>query len=146
MTRALSPRHCSPLIALLALVLCIPATLLAQSGTIGATATVLPRPLSIRDVVRTATPDEVLVLVDGCARGALTVDARTNTSTVRTARHLLAPGDRCGIRSVTIQLSSAEPGTVEYVISLQQSDALQSPSFAQIVVSARDLSRRALGY
>ncbi len=125
---------------------CAPVAASAQSGTIVATATVLSRPLSIRDASRTAVPGELRVRVEGCTRGALTVDARTATGSIRTATHLIDGGGHCGLRTIAVQLTAAVPGTLEYLVSLEQTDALQAPSFAQFVVSLRDAGRSALAY
>jgi hypothetical protein len=123
-----------------------PCTARAQSGTIMATATVLPRPLSIRDVARSAVPGELHIRIEGCARGAVTVDARNATTTTRTARYVIESGGPCGLRTLTVHLSAPVGGVVEYLVSLEQLEAVNSPSFSQFVVSARDVGRSALGY
>jgi hypothetical protein len=139
---------CQPAFAVCAaaLVWCTPTAAIAQSGSIIATATVLPRPLSILEISRTAIPGEFRVRIDGCAHGALTVDARSATASVRTARHVIEAGGNCGVRTVAIRLTAAAQGTIDYLVSLEQSDAWQAPSFAQFIVSAREASRSSLAY
>ncbi len=139
-------RHLSLSACAAALLWCVPATASAQSGSISVSATVLPRPLSIVDVSRTAIPGELRVRIDGCARGVLTVNARSATASVRTARHEIGAGGSCGMRTVAIQLTAASPGTIDYLVSLEQTDALLAPSFAQFIVSARDAGRGALAF
>lgn len=114
----------------------VPAIAQAQAGSIIATARVLPRPLSLVDASRTAVPGELRVRVDGCASGALTVDARGARAVVRTTRVVLDASSGCGIRTLSIQLATAPADTREYLVSLEQSDAMLSPSFAQFIVPA----------
>jgi hypothetical protein len=142
----LSVRQSACAVCAAALVWCTPTAAIAQSGSITATATVLPRPLSILDVSRTAVPGEFRVRIDGCARGALTVDARGASASVRTARHVIEAGGTCGVRTVAIRLTAAAQGTIDYLVSLEQSDAWQAPSFAQFVVTSRQANLSSLAY
>jgi hypothetical protein len=127
----------------------VPAIAQAQAGSIIATARVLPRPLSLVDASRTAVPGELRVRVDGCASGALTVDARGDRSVVRTARVVLEASTGCAIRTLSIQLTRAPADTRDFLVSLEQSDAMLSPSFAQFIVpasAALGTTRAALAY
>lgn len=124
------------------------ATAQAQSSSIMTSATVLPRPLVLVGVSRTAVPGELRVRIDGCGNGALTVDTRSASTTLRTSRVQLSAHDTCGARDVTVQLTAAA-NTLDFLVSLEQSDTLVSPSFAQIVIpAARAIAgaRSTLGY
>lgn len=127
----------------------VPALAHAQDAVITATARVLPRPLSLVDVSRTAVPGELRVRVDGCASGALTVDTRRDHVVVRTARVVLDASAGCGIRTLSVQLAAATLDTRDYLVSLEQSDAMLSPSFAQVTVPAHSTpgaTRTSVGY
>ncbi len=126
----------------------LPATAQAQNSSVTASATVLPRPLVLVGVARTSVPGELRIRIDGCGNGALTVDSRKVNTTLRTARVVLAATGVCGARDVTLQLT-AGANTLDFLVSLEQSDALVSPSFAQIVIPAAQAfagARSTLGY
>lgn len=131
------------------LLLWVPATARAQNGVIAATATVQALPLSLIGVTRTTVPGELRLRIQGCGAGAITVDARTAAGTVRTLRLPLLATNACAPRDITIQLSEASGTTSEYLVSVDQSNSLLSPSFAQFVVPAsltRHASKTTLGY
>lgn len=127
-----------------------PVRAVAQNGSILATASVLARPLSLVDVSRTAVPGELLLRIEGCGSGAITVDSRdVGGASRRTARLTLRAADGCGVRSVAVQLALPSTATEAFLFSLEQSHALLSPSFAQFVVPAAVAmtgSRSTLGY
>ena len=114
----------------------VPGTARAQNASIGVRATVQARPLSVMDAVRTSVPGELVVRVEGCGSGALAVDARTAARTIRTSRVVLDAGAGCGARHVLLHLPTQTRGVLAYVVTLEQSDALMSPSFAQFVLPA----------
>ncbi|MDZ7631887.1 MAG: hypothetical protein U5K74_11235 [Gemmatimonadaceae bacterium] len=129
----------------------MPAVAAAQNGSIVASATVRPRPLTLLGVARTATPGELRLRIDGCGSGSISVDSRmAGGATVRTVQVPLTAASGCGERSVTLSLAQhggVGPGT--FVVSLAQADAMLSPSFAQFVVPAASLEsgpRTNLGY
>jgi hypothetical protein len=138
------------LVASAALCLLLPATAAAQQSTIVATATVRARPLSLLDVSRTALPGELRVRIAGCGAGALTVDARSlGGALLRTARLTIAASTECGTRSLTVLLPNPASSASEFLVSLEQSDAMLSPSFSQFVVPAAVVAtglRGALSY
>lgn len=117
-----------------ALLLGMPAALMAQNGSITATATVLPRPLSLLTVARTASPGELLVQVVGCAAGTLTVDTRTEAALHRSARVAIGAGRDCSPRRIPLQVAVGAGTPLEFIVSLEQSDALLAPSVTQVVV------------
>ena len=132
-----------------ALLLGMPAALLAQHGSITATATVLPRPLSLIAVERTTSPGELLVRVVGCAAGTLTVDTRTEVTLQRSARVAIGAGRDCGPRSIPLTVAAGASTPLEFIVSLEQSDALLAPSVTQVVIPAtvsRRTTRSALAY
>ncbi len=109
----------------------------AQNGSIQATATVLGRPLSLLDVSRTAVPGELRMRIDGCGAGAITVDSRDAGGALRRNTRLALPASAgCGVRSVAVQLSVPTNATEAFLVSLEQSSGMVSPSFAQFVVPA----------
>jgi hypothetical protein len=138
------------LVASAALCLLLPGTAAAQQSTIVASATVRARPLSLLDVSRTTLPGELRVRIAGCGTGALTVDARgLRGALLRTARHTITASAACGTRSHTVQLPDPASSATEFLVSLEQSDAMLSPSFSQFVVPAAAVAsglRGALGY
>ena len=111
----------------------VPGMTQAQNASISVGATVRARPLTLLAAARTSAPDELAVRLYGCGRGAIAVDARTATATKRTSRIVLDASTDCAARTVTLYLPS---GAREYVVTLEQSDALISPAFAQFVVPA----------
>jgi hypothetical protein len=130
-----------------AALLLLPGVALGQNAGIVATATVQPRPLTLRGVALTAVPGELRVRLDGCGSGALAVDVRTVTGTRQTSRAILAATPQCSTRDVTLQLPTNVAGAQAWVVTLQQSDALISPSFAQLILPVTALGARAsLGF
>lgn len=125
------------------LLLWVPATARAQHGVIAATATVQARPLSLIGVTRTSVPGELRLRIAGCGAGAISIDARTAAGTVRTGHVPLPATGACAPRDITVQLSAPSTTASEYLVSLDQSDTLLSPSFAQFVVPA-SLTRHGL--
>lgn len=118
----------------------VPGLTQAQNASISVGATVRARPLTLLAAARTSAPDELAVRLDGCGRGAIAVDARTATATKRTSRNVLDASTDCAARTVTLHLPT---GAREYVVTLEQSDALISPAFAQFVVLAAVAGSRA---
>jgi hypothetical protein len=119
-----------------------PRTVLAQNASVMATATVLARPLTILGLALTAVPGELQVRLDGCGTGALTVDARTQGDPVRTSRAAVTATPACGPRTQMVNLPIALTTAVEYIVTLEQSNALLSPSFSQVTLAARATSPR----
>jgi hypothetical protein len=126
----------------------LPAALLAQNASIAVSATVRARPLTLLSAARTTVPGELLVKFDGCGGGAIAVDTHTATATRRTSRVVLAATTNCTARTVALQLPSDAAGTVSWVVTLEQSDTLLSPAFAQFVVpaTATAATRDAIAY
>lgn len=126
------------------------ATATAQNGSILASARVLPRPLSLMDVARSAVPGELQLRIEGCGSGAVTVDSRLSGGTVRRDLRLALPAtSACGPRTVAVRLVPPSAAVTDFVVSLEQSDAMLSPSFAQFVVPATRVAsnlRSTLGY
>lgn len=125
-----------PMLFSAALSVLLPATARAQNAAVAATATVQPLSLAVVNVARTAVPGELLVRVAGCGAGAVTVDARTATGMIRRTRLPLPATATCTTRDVRVQLSEPATTAFEYLVSLEQSDKLPSPSFSQFVVPA----------
>jgi hypothetical protein len=119
-----------------------PASAEAQNSTIAVTATVLPRPLMLQGALRTGVPGELLIQLDGCGAGAITVDTRNSTTTRRASRMVLNPGAACTARTVTVKLP-ASVDALSYLVTLERSDALISPVFAQIVIPVAAVGPRA---
>ena len=119
-----------------------PAATRAQNSSIAVTATVLPRPLTLQGAMRTGVPGELLVGLAGCGTGAITIDARNATATRRASRLVLDGSSGCAARAVTVRLPS-DPDAVSYLVTLQQSNALISPVFAQILIPAAASGPRA---
>ena len=132
------------------LLVAVPRATQAQSAssTVMASATVLARPLTLLAMAWTAVPGELRIQLDGCGSGALTVDAHSASTTTRTSRLALDATTGCGMRAVTVQLPRSIQGAQEYVVTLQQSDALLSPAFAQFTLpaSAVRATRASVGY
>ena len=125
----------------------LPSSLTAQNGSIAMTATVRARPLTLLNAALTPVPGQLLVRFDGCGNGAIAVDARTATALRRTSRVVLGASANCEPRTVALQLPSDGAGTVSWIVTLEQSDTLLSPAFAQFVVSATPAgARTAIGY
>jgi len=138
-----------PMLSSAVVLLWLPTTALAQNGSVAVTAMVQSLPLSVVDVTRTAVPGELLVRVAGCGAGAMTVDARTASGTIRTARLALPATGACPTRDIRVQLSEPSMTAIEFLVSLDQSDRLLAPSFSQFVVPAsvaRHGSRSSLAY
>lgn len=138
-----------PLLSSAVVLLWSPPRAHAQNGSVGVTAMVQALPLAVVAVERTAVPGQLLVRVAGCGAGAITVDARTASGTIRTARLPLPATGGCQTRDVTIQLSEPSMAASEFLVSLDQSDKLLAPSFSQFVVPAsvvRHGSRSSLAY
>ena len=114
----------------------------SASSSVVATATVLARPLTLLAMSWTAVPGELRIQLDGCGTGAITVDARTAGATTRTSRLSLDASRSCSTRSVAVQLPRGILGAPQYVVTLQQSDALLSPAFAQFTVPASPITAR----
>ena len=121
----------------------VPGLTQAQNASISIGATVRARPLTLLAAARTSAPDELAVRLDGCGRGAIAVDARTATATKRTSRIVLDANTDCAARTVTLHLPIGTRDALDYVITLQQSEALISPAFAQFVVPAAVAGSRA---
>lgn len=138
-------RSSLPLCAVSCIVLAVatPAAARAQNATIPVSATVLPRPLMLVDAALTAVPGELRVRVDGCGSGALSVDVRTAESTRRSSRAVLESTSICSMRTVTLQLPMAVTGAQAFVVTLEQSQSLISPAFAQFVLPATSVATRA---
>lgn len=138
-------RSSLPLCAVSCIVLAVatPAAARAQNATIPVNATVLPRPLMLVDAALTAVPGELRVRVDGCGSGALSVDVRTAESTRRSSRAVLESTSICSMRTVTLQLPMAVTGAQAFVVTLEQSQSLISPAFAQFVLPATSVATRA---
>jgi hypothetical protein len=137
----------SLLVPCLLLGMMAPRTVLAQNASVMATATVLARPLTILGLALTAVPGELQVRLDGCGTGALTVDARLQGDPVRTSRTTVSATPACGPRSQVVALPIALTTAVEYIVTLEQSNALLSPSFSQVTLAARATTpRTTLGY
>jgi hypothetical protein len=119
-----------------------PAVSAAQNSSIAVTATVLPRPLTLQGATRSGAPGELLVQLDGCGVGAITIDARNATTTRRASRKVLDASTGCTARTVTVKLP-ADADAVSYVVTLERSDAVISPVFAQIVIPAAAAGPRA---
>jgi hypothetical protein len=130
------PRFRVPMLFSAALLAWLPATARAQNASVAATATVQPLSLAVVDVARTAVPGELLVRVAGCGAGAVTVDARTATGMIRRTRLPLTATATCMPRDVRLQLAEPATTAIEYLVGLEQSDRLPSPSFSQFVVPA----------
>ena len=132
------------------LVVATPRPAQAQSavGSVVASATVLARPLTLLAMSWTAVPGELRIQLDGCGSGALTVDTHSASSTTRSSRHTLDSTLDCGSRAVSVQLPRSIEGALEYIVTLQQSDALLSPAFAQFTLAASTVTgaRKTLGY
>lgn len=107
-----------------------------SAGSIAISATVMARPLTLLAMAWTAVPGELRIQLDGCGSGALTVDARTAGSSTRTSQQPLDATTGCGTRSVTVHLPLGIQGAQEYIVTLQQADALLSPAFAQFTLPA----------
>lgn len=121
----------------------MPAAAHAQNATISVSATVQPRPLMLVDAALTAVPGELRVRVDGCGSGALSVDVRTAESTRRASRAVLESSSICTTRTVMLQLPTAVTGAKAFVVTLEQSQSLISPAFAQFVLPATSVAARA---
>jgi hypothetical protein len=132
------------------LVVAAPRPAQAQSGvgTVVASATVLARPLTLLAMSWTAVPGELRIQLDGCGSGALTVDTHSASATTRTSRLTFDATPGCGSRAVSVQLPRSSDGALEYVVTLQQTDALLSPAFAQFTLAASTVTgaRKTLGY
>lgn len=116
----------------------------AQNASIMVSATVQPRPLMLIDAGWTAVPGELRVRVDGCGPGALSVDLRTAASVRRMSRSVLESTNGCAMRTVMLQLPTASAGALDFVVTLEQSQSLLSPAFAQFVVPAGTLVTRSV--
>ena len=125
-----------------AVALLAPAVVRAQNSSIAISATVQARPLTLLGAFRTAVQGELLVRLDGCGNGAIAVDERTATVTRRSSRVVLNASANCTTRMVTLHLPSAAPSVSSFLVTLEQSDALISPSFAQFVVPATNAGTR----
>jgi hypothetical protein len=121
----------------------MPGTMRAQNASIVVGATVQMRPLTLLAASRTSVPDELVIRLDGCGRGEIAVDARTATATRRTSRVVLEATASCAARIVMLHLPAGARDTLHYVVTLEQSDALLSPAFAQFVVPATVAGSRA---
>lgn len=121
----------------------LPLTARAQEASIFVTATVQARPLTLVDAALTAVPGELRVRFDGCGSGALTMDVRTTEGTQRRSRAVIEPSTTCTARSVVLRLPANLTGAGAVVVTLEQSQAMISPAFAQFVVPASALVRRA---
>ncbi len=119
-----------------------PAPAYAQNATIPVSATVLPRPLMLVDAALTAVPGELRVRIEGCGSGALSVDVRTAESTRRASRAVLESTNICTTRTVLVQLPTAVTGAQDFVVTLEQSQSLISPAFAQFVIPAGTVATR----
>lgn len=145
------PHLCRPLlVALTLLTVATPRLTQAQNsaGSVAISATVMARPLTLLAMAWTPVPGELRIQLDGCGSGALTVDARSAGTSTRTSRLPLDATTGCGSRSVTVQLPLGIQGAQEYVVTLQQSDALLSPAFAQFTLPASAVAgaRTTVGY
>ena len=129
-------------VSCLLLTMAMPEATHAQNASITVSATVQPRPLMVVDAALTAVPGELRVRVDGCGSGALSVDVRTAESTHRSARAVLERTSVCDTRTVMLQLPTAVTGAQAFVVTLEQSQSLISPAFAQFVVPASLVSTR----
>ena len=148
-TLKVMPSFRVPLLSGAIALLWLPTAARAQNGSTAVTARVQALPLSVVDVTRTAVPGELVVRVAGCGAGAMTVDARTASGTIRTARLPLPATGGCTTRDVRIHLSEPSTTASEFLVSLEQSDRLLAPSFSQFVVPAsvaRHGSRSSLAY
>ena len=119
-----------------------PVVVRAQNASIAVSATVQSRPLTLLGAFRTDVPGELVVRLDGCGNGAIAVDERTATATRRSSRVVLDASASCTARSVTLHLPTAAIGASSFLVTLEQSDALLSPSFAQFVVPATNAGTR----
>ena len=132
---------------LAALALCVTGSLLtspvvqAQNASIAATATVLARPLTMYGAMRSSIAGELLVRLDGCGTGAITIDAQSGTGTRRASRMVLDTRSGCHARTVSLPLPAGR-GAVSYLVTLEQTNALISPVFAQVVVPAAGVGPR----
>ncbi len=135
-TLSVMPSFRVPMLFSAALLVCLPTTARAQNASVAATATVQPLALAVLNVSRTSVPGELLVRVAGCGAGAVTVDVRTATGMIRRTRLPLTATTTCMPRQVRLQLSEPATAAIEYLVSLEQSDKLPSPSFSQFVVPA----------
>ncbi|MES3034993.1 MAG: hypothetical protein V4813_13425 [Gemmatimonadota bacterium] len=119
--------------------LCVAAARPASAqSTIVATATVVGRPLMLRGVTIVGEPATLRVMVDGCGRGALTVDGRSPVAGMtRVHRQLVPASPRCERRELLVTLPSALRGDeAAWEVALVQDDGLLAPSVSQIVLSA----------
>ncbi len=114
----------------------------SASGSAMASATVLVRPLTMLALSWTAA-GELRIQLDGCGTGAITVDARLAGATTRAARLPVEAGTECGLRVVIVPLPQRGLDAQEYIVTLQQSDGLLSPAFAQVTLPASAVAVRA---
>ncbi len=118
----------------------LPGVAYAQDVTIAATARVVPRPLTVLDIARSAVPGELRVLFSGGGRGTVTIEARTVDARVyRAARADLDPTTDGRRRAVTLRLSGDDAQVREYLLTLEQSDAVLAPAVVQIMIPAASL-------
>lgn len=129
-------------VSCIVLAVALPAAARAQNTTIPVSATVQPRPLMLVDAALTAVPGELRVRVDGCGSGALSVDVRTADATRRTSRAVLGSTSICTTRTVLVRLPTTVTGAQAFVVTLEQSQSLISPAFAQFVVPASSVATR----
>jgi hypothetical protein len=113
------------------------AQLVSSFGSIGVSASVMARPLTLSAIAASAVSRQLLVSVDGCAQGTLAVDARLgNGATRRTSYTTIAATNNCGARTLIVQLSEQHPAAVEFMITLEQPSALGSSAFSQVLIPA----------
>lgn len=118
----------------------LPHVAYGQNATVAATARVVPRPLTILDIVRTAVPGELRVQFAGGGSGTVTIEARTLDARVyRAARANLDPTSDGSHRAVTLRLTGDNAQVREYLLTLEQSDAVLAPAVLQIVIPAASL-------
>ena len=128
-----------------ALTLGLPLGAHAQESSVVASATVVGRPLTIRQVAGTVSGLVLRVQLEGCGGGALTIDARhSDLRERRVANQTVTPGVDCRFRDFLLPLGADSADVTEYVVSLSQPNALLAPAVSQIVVPV--VARRASGW
>ena len=120
-----------------------PSMVRAQNASISISATVQARPLTLLSAFRTAVPGDLALRLDGCGNGAIVVDERTANATRRASRVVIDASASCAARIVTLHLPTAPAAGSSLLVTLSQSDALISPSFAQFIVPATNAGTRA---